>query len=630
MPATMHRMLCAALVALGPGPSGAGESVLFETATVVARPIVEATASVTVLERQDIEALAVESVAELIRFLPGVDLVRGGPRGGLAVAQIRGGDPNFTVVLIDGVPLNDSTDLLRGGAVNLNSLPAALVERVEVVRGPLSSFFGSAALGGVINVITRRAPAPGRATSVDLGAGDASTRQAAASWSAGSGRGAGFVGAAWGKQERLVADDSFEQIDLRGHWSGDVGRHSKLRVHGRIADWEADDYPDLSGGPTYGSGQTRRAEHGEGLAGAEWRGGNPDRPQRAFVSAFRHDLQRGTPATPPFAPPIVEDTRYTRWRAGWSAPVLVGRGLQLGAGVELDRESGRNDSALEVAPGFFVPGSYRIHRTTGGAFVGLLAERGSALVEASARVDVPEGFRTEFSPRLAASFKLRDGSTRLRLSGGRGFKLPSFFVLASPAALGGNPNLRPERVLGFDAGVERRFGESGLSAALNVFHSAYEDLIDYEIQPDNSVISKNLNEVRALGAELALTWTGDRCSAHGALTRQDVENRQTGQELRNRPEWVAGAWITWQVTEHLRWSVDAQGASRSLDYVSPYTGGNSTAGYQVYGSSLRYELRQGVAVSLRADNLTDKEYETFIGFPGPGRSVALGLHWSDR
>ena len=82
----------------------------YETATVVARPLSRATASVSVLEREEIEALGVPTVAELIRFIPGLDLTPTGPRGGRATAQIRGGDPNFTLVMIDGVPLNDITD----------------------------------------------------------------------------------------------------------------------------------------------------------------------------------------------------------------------------------------------------------------------------------------------------------------------------------------------------------------------------------------------------------------------------------------------------------------------------------------------------------------------------------------
>ena len=97
-------------------------SEFYETTTVVTRPIATATEAVTVLDREEIEALDVVSVAELIRFIPGLDVTATGPRGGLATAQIRGGEPNFTVVLLDGVPLNDTTDPLGGELVRWHAM----------------------------------------------------------------------------------------------------------------------------------------------------------------------------------------------------------------------------------------------------------------------------------------------------------------------------------------------------------------------------------------------------------------------------------------------------------------------------------------------------------------------------
>src|SRR5262245_24164576 len=95
---------------------------LYETATVVARPIEDATAAVTILDRDAIEALGASTVGDLVRQLVGLDLTTNGSPAGISTAQIRGGDPNFTLVLVDGVPLNDATDLF-GGSVNLSSLP---------------------------------------------------------------------------------------------------------------------------------------------------------------------------------------------------------------------------------------------------------------------------------------------------------------------------------------------------------------------------------------------------------------------------------------------------------------------------------------------------------------------------
>jgi len=143
------RQLVVALVVLSGGLVGAEEqpapppqqSDYYETATVRARPLGSSAASVTVIERAEIEALDAATARDVLRFVDGLTLTTNGARAGVATAQIRGGDPNFTVVLVDGVPLNDSTDSF-GGAVNLNSLPADHIERIEIVRGPVSSYYG--------------------------------------------------------------------------------------------------------------------------------------------------------------------------------------------------------------------------------------------------------------------------------------------------------------------------------------------------------------------------------------------------------------------------------------------------------------------------------------------------------
>ena len=141
-------------------PAPAGDApVFYETATVTARPLSSATASVTVVERQEVERSGARTIGELMRFIPGVDISTNGSRGGLTTAQLRGGDEK-SMVLLDGVPVNDDTYQV-GSVFDLEGLPADSVERIEVVRGPLSSFFGSTGLAGVVNVITRRgAPGP--------------------------------------------------------------------------------------------------------------------------------------------------------------------------------------------------------------------------------------------------------------------------------------------------------------------------------------------------------------------------------------------------------------------------------------------------------------------------------------
>ena len=125
------------------------------TATVAPTPLGRTTAPVTVISHEQIAAQQATSVTELLRQVPGVHIDQAGARGGISSVYVRGSDPNFTVVLIDGVKVNDPTNS-RGGSFDFSTLSTDNIERIEIVRGPLSAVYGSDALGGVIDIITRR------------------------------------------------------------------------------------------------------------------------------------------------------------------------------------------------------------------------------------------------------------------------------------------------------------------------------------------------------------------------------------------------------------------------------------------------------------------------------------------
>ncbi len=150
--------------------------------TVYARDLAITPQAVTVIDRRVIEESGARTVGDLLAYAAGVHIVTSGPRGGFTTAQIRGGDPNFTVVLLDGVPLNDSTDTF-GGTVNVALLPTAGVEKVEIVRGPMSFFYGSAALAGVVNIVTQRGGPDTPVAHLEAEGGGASFRRGAISWS---------------------------------------------------------------------------------------------------------------------------------------------------------------------------------------------------------------------------------------------------------------------------------------------------------------------------------------------------------------------------------------------------------------------------------------------------------------
>ncbi len=605
----------------------------YSTATVVERPLSSATGSVTVLDRESIVASGARTVTEVLRFVPGLDVTTNGARGGFSTAQIRGGDPNFTLVLLDGVPLNDPTYQV-GDVFNLEGLPAAAVERIEIVRGPLSSFYGSTGLAGAINIVTRQ----GQDGPIDVEAeamvGNASLQRGQGAVSGSLGRATYFLGGSWEEEEHRVADEQFRQSSLHANVTVPLGK-TRLQLKTRWADWRGDDYPDASGGPIYGSGELRRSDHQEASLASELSFGGRV-AQKVTLALYRHDRDTDSPAVFPQVPPSVESALYTVARAGWLSTLHDAGGVRLSAGVDVQREKGENDSVLLLPPEFGgeVSGDYSITRTLPGAFAELVVDRGAFVFEAGSRFDLPEDGPRQWSPRLGVSYRpgasgaSEKGPTRLHASAGRAWKQPSFFALASPPQLGGNPALRPETVLGGDVGIDRHFAGARLETGLTLFYNRYEDLIDFDFETFSHV---NRSEVEARGAEATLGWTPtDRLSLRTNVTWQRVEDLTTQARLRHRPRWVAGFRIDWRPLDRLSLQLDSQGVTRSYDEQIPVPYRDTVPGYALAGLGATWNLTGPWEILGRIDNLADREYETLIGFPGPGRSLRIGLRYGTR
>jgi vitamin B12 transporter len=536
-------------------------------------------------------------------------------------------------VLLDGIPLNDATDL-QGGAVNLEELPAGLVERAEIVRGPLTAFYGTSSLSGVVQLFTPRGgPGPLRA-SVGAEAGNAELRRgfARAAGPAGD-RGGVSGGLSWDQERHRIAEDRFRQFDAWGSASVALGRTADLRLTGRFADGEANDYPDASGGPVYGSGELRHTTHEDLALGAQVDLGDPaGRRHHLSLGFSRRERDRSSPAVPPQVPASNEQVTFTRLRLAWQVPLHRTSRTELDAGASVDEERGENASVLELPPflGGDVPGDYRKTRWSGGVFAGARRElalgrgRGAVTFEAALRADFASTDSPQLNPHAGVVVRPGGGATRLRFSAGRASKLPSFFALASPRALGGNPDLRPESAWGGEAGIEHELRAARLEVGASYFHQRYEDLVDFDFE---QFLHVNRSRVRAQGVELTARWQPHPALALDAeATHLDVEDLGGG-VLPHEPRWTGGARVTWRPDERLSLRLQARAVSRYSDEQIPVPGRDTVDGYGLLGFAGSWRVRDAFTLRARLDNLTDRSYETLIGFPGPGRSFWVGLGW---
>lgn len=609
--------------------SAAAETVFYETATVRARALEGATASVQVVDAEDLEHLAVRDAAEALRLVPGAWVLGNDASAALAGVSLRGGDANFSLVLIDGVPMADSTDQY-GGAFPLGSVGAAEIERLEVVRGPLSSFYGSSSLAGAVQLITAapRDEAPFLGWSAH--AGDHDHLSGRLSWGRAGESSHGSINAAVREEQGRVGEDALEQGTLGARWGRSLGEASAFRLSARFSDWRADDYPDGSGGPVFGSGELRESDHRDlGLAATVDFGAGDAWRHTLRSTFYEHALDRTSPPIVPVVPPIDESTEFDDLRVAWTGAFAPAGGApyDVSLGVEGLAEEGRNRSLLLLPPYFGGPlaGDYLIERERAGAFAEWRWNRGGFVAELGARADFFEGEGEEVSPRVGLRYSPDGGAWSVRASAGEAFKLPSLYALATPRAIGGNPNLEAETSAGADLGVEFRAAGGAARGGLTLFSNRFENLIDFDFDTFQIV---NRSKVDAEGVEAFLVWNPSaRVGVDVRLTSQDTEDLETGRTLRRRPDLYGGIGLRVDLSESVRLGVEARHAGDYLDEQIPARFRTSVAARDLVGLSLAWQAADRWRISLRADNAFDESYETQVGFPGPERSLRIGIRY---
>ncbi len=631
----------------GPDPADAGdrdgsapEAVFYETATVRARTLEGATASVQIVDTDDLRRLALRDAAEALRLAPGAWVLGNDSGAAPSGVSLRGGDANFSLVLIDGVPMADSTDQY-GGAFPLGSVGADEIERVEVVRGPLSSFYGSSSLAGAVQLITAapRNEAPFLGWSAHVGEHDHLSSRL--SWGRAGESSHGSISAAVREEQGRVGEDALEQRTLGARWGRNLGAASAFRFSGRLVDWRTDDYADGGGGPVFGSGELRKSDHGDlGLA-ATFDVGAGEAWRHTLRSTFyEHTLDRTSPPIVPVVPPTTESTEFNDLRVAWTgafAPV-GGAPRDISLGVEGLAEEGRNRSLLLLPPGLGGPlaGDYLIRRERAGAFAEWRWRRGGFVAELGARADVFDGpgalggGTEEVSPRVGVRYTAEGGAWSVRASAGEAFKLPSLHALATPRAIGGNPDLRPETSAGADLGVEfrtRSASERGgsIRGGVTLFSNRFENLIDFDFDAFRIV---NRSNVEAEGVEAFLVWNpSERVGIDLRLTSQDTEDLATGRTLRRRPNLHGGVGLRLDLSESVRLGIEARHAGAYLDEQIPVPYRTSVAARNLVGLSVAWRAADRWRISLRADNVLDESYETQVGFPGPEPSARIGIRY---
>jgi outer membrane cobalamin receptor len=599
------------------------------TGTRTANVLSEIPNTTTIIDLIEIEARNDASVADLLRNVPGVHVTQPSGQGGVAKVFVRGGDLEMTMVLLDGIRVNDPNDS-RGAAFDFSTVNMSDVERIEIVRGPQSAVYGSDALAGVINIISKeKADELGASLFAETGTDD--YYRGAFDFSGPVGDTGGFSLRATSKDDgEPVTGTTFSSDSLMGRLSFGRQESWDIRFIGSYSDSEGTAFPVDSGGADLAIIRTTDSRFAEDLRlgvngavrlGENWR--------LNFLSGwYDHDasfLSPGVaPGVRPPVPPNGADSNLKRIDVAVNAVMELGEESALTFGIDYYDEDGISNGFIEFAPGFIVPAGFEFDRSVTGAFAEIhyMTGVGPTLL-ASVRHDEPNEESGETTSRLGVLFDLNEGRTSIRANWGQGFSLPGFFALASP--LVGNPNLRPETSESFDVGVTHRSADNRVSATVTLFRNQFTDLIDFD-PTTTSMVNRDRLEVDGVEMQFGY-FPNERLSLNLQATYMDPQFQNGGTPVLQRPEWRGGLNLRWAL--HDKWLLDATWLSvgDALDSSIP-TGEMILGGYDRLDVTATFKPSDKLNLSLSVDNLLDEDYQEAIGFPSPGTRARLGIRYS--
>ena len=595
------------------------------TASREPQPPEYAPGTFSVISREEIERGHYTSVVDILRRVPGLHVEQPGSRGGRASIYTRGLDPNHTLILIDGVRMNDPNNN-RGGSFDLSTLDPAGVERIEISRGPISAVHGSAAIAGVINIITRT----GRDAQEFLLDGS---------------------GGRWGVY-RVVAEArgrvGFADLSVAGAWidegdppdgqqyrggniKADVGLQlpagASLRAMFRYADSESESFPDDSGGDAFAVIRTLEErdirEVGLHVEAAQKTGRWID-----YTFGFDYRQRREDRDSPGIAPgvgiPTGIPSESSRDELDYYALSLRNTvkpvdGFSFTAGGDVYWEEG--SSSDQLSPG--QPPNFELDRVVGGPFAELHWRSAYGLVlYGGVRADFSNESSSEVTPRVSAEYSVPVIDLVVKGSWGEGFKLPAFFSLASPVV--GNPDLVAERSKGWDLALSRNFWKDRVAGRLAYFEIEVKDLIDFvfiDFQP--SLINRSKVVSRGFEFELSAKLF-DSLDLSGNLTFTDTDIRHTSDDLLNRPRWRGALTLIWDPVEDVTIRAAALIVGSVKDSSAP-TGDVTLDPWGRVDLSASWRVRKHVSLYLAIDNLFDSNHQEAVGFRAPGIRPRAGV-----
>ncbi len=597
------------------------------TATRLPIPVVEAGSSVTVITAEEIQQKQERTLPDVLRDVPGLTVVSTGGPGGQTSVFMRGTNSNHTKILIDGIDAGDPTT--TGGAFDFAHLLTFDIERVEVLRGPQSGLYGADAIGGVINVVTRRGEGELRLSSSIEGGSYGTFNQSGAARGATGPLSYAFDVGHYSALDtpvtppellppgRKAIGDAYDNKTFAAKLGLAAADNLDFGLTARYIDTDlrftGQDFSSFPSTPAanQSDSQTRQFFTRGNAHWVLFDGLFEQNMGFAYTDYRRRDLTGDTG----FGPTPPNYNRGDRIKADWRGDFKIMPGHILTLGAEHQIEQIR-DSPISA------------QTSTDSGFAQLQSAVAERLFNTlSVRYDGSDRFVGSTTYRVAPSLLVPETATRLKGSVGTGFKGPTLqqlFVSFPSFNFFANPNLKPEESFGYDFGFEQSVPWAPIRFGSTYFHNDIDNLITA-----NATFTSFANIARAetYGAENFIAfepWAG--LSFRGDYTYTMANDTVLHQQLLRRPKHKASLNAAWQADPATR-------LTATLLYIGARVDGNrdfsiprlKAGGYPVVNLAGTYDFGNGVGAFARIDNALDRRIQDPTGFLRPGLSAFGGI-----
>ncbi|HAB53104.1 MAG TPA: hypothetical protein DCE80_13210 [Ignavibacteriales bacterium] len=608
------------------------------SATKTQTSTIELASSITVVDSAEIANRNSANVFELLKNEYGISFTRQGGAGTLSNIYIRGGNSDHTLVLIDGVEVNLNSD--PSNVYDFAFLSTDNIQSIEILRGPQSTLYGSNSLAGVINIITKKgAGKPNFSLLAEAGSyktyktslrinGNVTNFNYSVTLGRSESEGFSAASERYGNFEK----DGYVKDNISARFGYDFAETAEINVFMKYNNSKSD-YDQFGGkfgdDPTYVFDQEEfsfRSECKLHLFEGKWK-------QKIGASIFRNIRKYNFDVSEYNSASSRSSYDGRKIKFDWQNNFNLIENHLFTFGLETEKEETVSEyyyfstffNSVSLFPqkesntfGIYLQDQFKYGQNTFGS--------------AGIRVDKHNKFGSAFTFRLAPAYIIWETGTKLKATLGSGFKTPSLFNLYDPAF--GNPDIKPEKSVGFDAGIEQFLANDMISVGVTYFQNYYKDLFGY----DQNYKTINVKKAKTNGIEiyfttkliddfifkLNYTFTNAKDLSNGILD----ENRK----LIRRPEHKIGSYVSYNFSRSSNVNLELIYVGKRDDLIFDNTTFTSSRiklePYLLLNLATHYQLTEFLRLNLRLENILGTDYEEVYGYATPGFSIYGGIKLS--